>query len=72
MAIANVVHEIDQEITRLQTARNLLTEDQPHPVNGTVKHRLAAAPKHRKISAAGRKRIAAAQRARWARLKRAA
>lgn len=76
---------IDQEIARLQHARELLAGDQPrrgrprgsksikvvHSAKA-AKSAKATAPKKRKLSAEGRKRIAEAMRKRWAERKKSA
>jgi len=59
MSLTPIVAEIDQEISRLQQARDLLVS------NGT------GMKKKRGISAAGRKKIAEAMRKRWAEKKKA-
>ena len=84
MKVEEILAGIDQEIARLQHARNLLAGDQPRrgrPRGSTSAKKAAksaAAPaksagrKKRKLSAEGRKRIADAMRKRWAERKKAA
>src|ERR1700712_1279254 len=80
--VEEILAGIDQEIARLQHARNLLAGDQPRrgrPRGSTSKKAAktvkAAKPtiarKKRKLSAEGRKRIAEAMRKRWAERKKA-
>jgi hypothetical protein len=79
--VEEILAGIDQEIARLQHARNLLAGDQPRrgrPRGSTskkaakaVKVAKPAARKKRKLSAEGRKRIADAMRKRWAERKKA-
>lgn len=74
--VEDILAGIDQEIARLQQARNLLAGDQPRrgrPKGSTTakkatKSASAAKPGRRKrrLSAEGRKRIAEAMRKRWA------
>jgi hypothetical protein len=80
--VEEILAGIDQEIARLQHARNLLAGDQPRrgrPRGSTSKKTAKAAKtvkptprKKRKLSAEGRKRIAEAMRKRWAERKKAA
>jgi hypothetical protein len=80
--VEEILAGIDQEIARLQHARNLLAGDQPRrgrPRGSTSKKATKAAKavkptagKKRKLSAEGRKRIADAMRKRWAERKKAA
>jgi len=63
--IERVLAELDNEISRLQQVRSLLTQDGARPATTKVVRR------KRKMSAEGRKRIADAQRKRWAKQKRA-
>src|SRR5262249_37081889 len=80
--VEEILAGIDQEIARLQHARNLLAGDQPRrgrPRAATSKKTAKAvkttkptARKKRKLSAEGRKRIADAMRKRWAERKKAA
>jgi hypothetical protein len=79
--VEEILAGIDQEIARLQNARNLLAGDQPRrgrPRGSTSKKAAKAvktvkptARKKRKLSAEGRKRIAEAMRKRWAERKKA-
>lgn len=76
MKVEDILAGIDQEITRLQQARNLLAGDLPRrgrPKGSTSAKKAAktaskATPSRRKrrLSAEGRKRIAEAMRKRWA------
>jgi hypothetical protein len=80
--VEEILAGIDQEIARLQHARNLLAGDQPRrgrPRGSTSKKAAKAVKvakpsgrKKRKLSAEGRKRIADAMRKRWAERKKAA
>jgi hypothetical protein len=80
--VEEILAGIDQEIARLQHARNLLAGDQPRrgrPRGSTSKKAAKAtrtakptAHKKRKLSAEGRKRIAEAMRKRWAERKKTA
>lgn len=83
MKVEEILAGIDQEIARLQHARNLLAGDQPRrgrprgsksakKAAKAVKPAKAAGRKKRKLSAEGRKRIADAMRKRWAERKKAA
>jgi hypothetical protein len=87
MNLDRILSEIDLEISRLQQAKQLLSENSssgsvvkrgpgrpPAAVKAVTKHTMSAPiePKRRTMSAAGRARIAAAQKARWAKTKRAA
>jgi hypothetical protein len=80
--VEEILAGIDQEIARLQHARNLLAGDQPRrgrPRGSTsakkatkaAKTAKPAGRKKRKLSAEGRKRIAEAMRKRWAERKKA-
>jgi hypothetical protein len=82
--VEEILAGIDQEIARLQNARNLLAGEQPRrgrPRGSTsakkatatkaVKTPKPAGRKKRKLSAEGRKRIAEAMRKRWAERKKA-
>jgi hypothetical protein len=60
MTVNDILASIDEEISRLQQVRALLT-GKPAKV-----HQPVATKKRRKLSAAARKRIADAQRKRWA------
>jgi hypothetical protein len=80
--VEEILAGIDQELARLQNARNLLAGDQPRrgrprgskSAKKAAKAVKAAKPgrKKRKLSAEGRKRIADAMRKRWAERKKAA
>jgi hypothetical protein len=81
--VEEILAGIDQEIARLQHARNLLAGDQPRrgrprgsksakKAVKAVKPAKSAGRKKRKLSAEGRKRIADAMRKRWAERKKAA
>lgn len=82
MKVEEILAGIDQEIARLQHARNLLAGDQPRRgrPRGSKSAKQAtktASPaktnrKRRKLSAEGRKRIAEAMRKRWAERKKTA
>ena len=75
MQASELIAAIDDEITRLEQVRALLSGS----ATGLPARRRSGAfsggtapRKRRRISAAGRARIAAAQKARWARVKKAA
>ncbi len=86
MQLNQILAGLDQEIARLQHARELLAGDQPRRGrprgSKTVKTAAApaksakaaksGAPRKRKLSAEGRKRIAEAMRKRWAERKKSA
>jgi len=76
MQPAELIAAIDEEIARLEQARNLLASagtGLAHRGRRAGAFYGGTAPrKRRTISAAGRARIAAAQKARWAKVKRAA
>jgi type IV secretory pathway TrbL component len=83
MNLDSILSEIDLEISRLQQAKQLLSENSTAPVvkrgpgrpaASVVKQvkAVASKPKRHSMSAAGRARIAAAQKARWAKTKKAA
>ena len=85
MNLDRILSEIDLEISRLQQAKQLLSENAgaapvkrgpgrpPANAKAAIKSMPgAAAPKKRTMSEAGRARIAAAQKARWAKSKKAA
>ena len=63
MEIKQIIAEIEKEITRLQTARALLSGSS---------HGVGVASKRRKLSAEARKKIADAQKKRWAKARKAA
>lgn len=82
MKVEDILAGIDQEIARLQQARNLLAGDQPRrgrPKGSTSSAKKAVKTtavkstgrKKRRLSAEGRKRIAEAMRKRWAERKKA-
>ncbi|MGA1984560.1 MAG: hypothetical protein ABSG84_19110 [Acidobacteriaceae bacterium] len=76
MSIEKIVAEIDAEITRLEQAKQLLSDvsdDKRRPGRPRKGAAASAAPvkKRRKMSAAARAKIAAAQKARWAKTKKA-
>lgn len=80
MKVEEILAGIDQEIARLQHARNLLAGDQPRrgrprgsksaksttATTKAAKTVKSVGRKKRKLSAEGRKRIADAMRKRWA------
>jgi hypothetical protein len=79
---SEILASIDQEISRLQQVRNLLSGNGSAPIRRGHRAAVPAASfqfgnndiakkRRRKISAEGRARIAAAQKARWAKLKKA-
>ena len=71
MNVSTILEQIDEEISRLQQARALLTDEPVKKAVGRPKKAVIAIsvkPKRRKLSAAGRAKIAAAQKARWAEL----
>jgi hypothetical protein len=83
--VEEILAGIDQEIARLQHARNLLAGDQPRrgrPRGSTsakkatrsavAKPAKSTGRKKRRLSAEGRKRIAEAMRKRWAERKKTA
>lgn len=84
MNLDRILSEIDLEISRLQQAKQLLSENAgaapvkrgpgrpPANAKAITSASVTASPKKRTMSAAGRARIAAAQKARWAKSKKAA
>jgi hypothetical protein len=83
--VEEILAGIDQEIARLQNARNLLAGDQPRrgrprgstssakkATKSAAKPAKSAGRKKRRLSAEGRQRIADAMRKRWAERKKAA
>jgi len=83
MNLDKILSEIDLEISRLQQAKQLLSEDSGAPAkvkrgpgrppaSSTLLKTASVTPRRRTMSAAGRARIAAAQKARWAKAKKAA
>lgn len=72
MAISAVVHEIEEEIARLEEAKRLLEGGVLGGGNSRIARKSAATGRtKRTLSAAGRKAIAAAQKARWAKVRKA-
>lgn len=68
MQVSQILIEIDNEISRLQQARNLLAGTSargPRGSYGTAK-KAAKAPGRRKLSPEGRRKIAEAMKRRWA------
>ena len=65
MQVNQILVEIDNEIARLQEARNLLAGES---VRGAKRGKAAVkrAPSKRRMSAEGRRRIAEAMKRRWA------
>ena len=65
MQVSQILVEIDNEIARLQQARNLLAGGSPR---GAKRGRAAAkrVPSKRRMSAEGRRKIAEAMKRRWA------
>jgi hypothetical protein len=75
MAIADLLKEIDAEISKLEQARALLSEGSVAPGRGRPKGSKNAPAKKAKrggISPEGRKRIADAMKRRWAERRKAA
>ena len=73
MEVSRIIAEIDEQISKLQQARELLSgtavkvKGRGRPKGSkNAKTAAKAAPRKRKISAEGRKRIAEAMRKRWA------
>ena len=69
MQVSQILIEIDNEISRLQQARNLLAgSDARGPKRGSygVAKKAAKAPGRRKLSPEGRRKIAEAMKRRWA------
>jgi len=74
MNTAEIISQIDEEISRLQSARALLTEAPLKRGPGrpkTTEQPLARTLKKRRLSAKGRAAISAAMKARWAKRKKA-
>jgi hypothetical protein len=64
--VSQILTEIDQEIARLQQARNLLAGGSDHsPSRGAGKTSSPAVKGPRKLSAEGRRKIAEAMKRRW-------
>lgn len=68
MQVNQILSEIDQEISRLQQVRALLSDDAPRKAYGTR----SGGTRKRKISPEGRRRIAEAMKRRWAERKKQA
>lgn len=73
MEVSRIIAEIDEQISKLQQARELLSgtavkvKGRGRPKGSkNAKTAAKAAPRKRKISAEGRKRIAEAMKKRWA------
>ena len=73
MEVSRIIAEIDEQISKLQQARELLSgtavkvKGRGRPKGSKyAKTAAKAAPRKRKISAEGRKRIAEAMKKRWA------
>jgi hypothetical protein len=72
MNTAEIIRQIDAEISRLQSARALLTEAPLKRGPGrpkTTEQPVAPTPRKRHLSAKGRAAISAAMKARWAQRK---
>lgn len=69
MQVSQILSEIDQEISRLQQVRALLSEDAPRANRSS---KATAGPRKRKLSPEGRRRIAEAMKRRWAERKKQA
>ena len=72
MSLVDILSEIDAEISRLEQAKQLLSDTPVKRGPGRPSTKgLAIAPKKGRapMSAAARKKIAAAQKARWAKAK---
>lgn len=79
MNTSSILQQIDEEISRLQQAKVILTgiDGKRGPGRPKASHiaskSVAAKPvKQRSMSAEGKAKVAAAQKARWAKLKKAA
>ena len=76
MGITEIVAALDDEISRLQQVRNLLTDTKGGVTHAATSFAFGANQakprKRRHLSAEARERIAAAQRKRWAAQKKAA
>ena len=67
MEVKDILAELDQEIARLQQARNLLAGAATRKPSTRKKSALPkGAPKKRKLTPEGRRRIAEAMKRRWA------
>jgi hypothetical protein len=74
MNTAEIISQIDAEISRLQSARALLSDAPLRRGPGrpkASKQPVARTPKKNRISAKGRAAISAAMKARWAKQKKA-
>jgi hypothetical protein len=72
MHTADIIAELDAEISRLQQAKALLSGPTTKRAPGRPALAVASAtPKKRHMSAEGRAKIAAAQKARWAKARKA-
>jgi hypothetical protein len=74
MNTAEIISQIDAQISRLQSARALLAEAPLKRAPGrpkTTEQPVARSPKKRHMSAKGRAAISAAMKARWAKRKKA-
>ena len=67
--IERILTELDNEISRLQQVRALLTPEGAKVASTPTPTAATAKRKHSKLSPAARKRIGDAQRARWAKQK---
>jgi hypothetical protein len=78
MDIATIIEHLDAEISRLQQARALLTDEDVRKgpgrpkANDAISKPVADKLTKRVMSAEGKKRIALAQKARWAKVRKAA
>jgi hypothetical protein len=75
MNTSQILASIEEEITRLQQVKALLSGEQSTPTRlkpGPKPGKKAATSKKRVFSPQARARIAAAQKARWAKVKKAA
>jgi len=64
--VSQILKEIDNEIARLQQARNLLAGSDDHRVSrGAGKVSTPVKKKKRKLSAEGRRKIGEAMKRRW-------
>jgi DNA-binding helix-hairpin-helix protein with protein kinase domain len=71
--VKDILAELDQEIARLQQARNLLAGDiVKKPATKKKSAVVKPEPKKRKLTPEGRKRIAEAMKRRWAERKKQA
>jgi hypothetical protein len=64
--VKDILTELDQEIARLQQARNLLAGEATRRSTAAKTKSAKSAPKKRKLTPEGRKRIAEAMKRRWA------